>query len=258
MSSAVVKGKLQHVSASQLQTFARCPRRWYFQKVVKLPDKPPGRGLLAGTAGHKRLEKWFKGETADDGPEDLAIAQGVYPEPSKALLVEHRLVGLKLRGVRVDGSIDLVIPGETPELIDHKFRSSNGWEYRAMGDELKDPKHAYGIQMLLYAAWAAIKYKTAELFHLKHVNHKTDGAPEYAVALTSVDRNVIDSALEVIGVAVPEMQAVAKTKRWEDVYGNEAACGDYGGCAYLDRCFPNGSDALDFERALRRVRVRGT
>jgi hypothetical protein len=246
MSSAVIAGELQHVSASQLQTYARCPRRWWFQKVAKIPEPAPGRGLVLGQAGHKRLEHYFKtGDGTKLKPMELhAIKAGVYPVPgTPGTLVEQKLVGpgLSLGGVRVDGSIDLLELGPAGiRITDHKFRGANGWAYKSNSLDLRDPTKASGTQMLVYFVWATLRFLASELFTLRHVSHRTEGAPAHDVAETVVARDEAGPAIEFLAALVPGMQETAKQTDPFAVEGNLDACFDYGKCPFFSRCHPNG------------------
>ena len=48
-----------HLSASQLSTFAECPRKWYFANVIKR-IKPSTNAMLQGSLFHKAFELYFK------------------------------------------------------------------------------------------------------------------------------------------------------------------------------------------------------
>ena len=67
MGATKKKGELW-ISASQLDTFASCPRKWWFQKVLKLPETPKGY-FTFGTILHECLERY-----------ELSTEQGRVPE----------------------------------------------------------------------------------------------------------------------------------------------------------------------------------
>jgi len=48
-----------HLSASQLNTYSECPRKWYFANVLKR-IKPSSNAMLQGSLFHKAFELYFK------------------------------------------------------------------------------------------------------------------------------------------------------------------------------------------------------
>ena len=54
-SGAVIPGLVEHLSASSVGTYLRCPRRWWFKYVAKQPEGRDG-GLIAGSAMHEVAE----------------------------------------------------------------------------------------------------------------------------------------------------------------------------------------------------------
>jgi len=52
---------LTHVSASQIETFRRCPREWYMEKILRFPRKG-GRHFNFGSALHGCIERHLLGE----------------------------------------------------------------------------------------------------------------------------------------------------------------------------------------------------
>lgn len=63
--------ELDHVSASQIKMFLRCPMQWYYRYIEGLKIPPPG-SWAAGTSGHETAKKNFlqKPETKVDLPID--------------------------------------------------------------------------------------------------------------------------------------------------------------------------------------------
>lgn len=49
-------GRLARVSPSQIKTYADCARKWWYEKIAKQPKKPPSKGQITGSRGHKVIE----------------------------------------------------------------------------------------------------------------------------------------------------------------------------------------------------------
>src|SRR6185369_11814492 len=87
------------ISASQIATWDDCHRKWWLQRVAKLPEVPRGY-LIFGTVLHACLERWCS-----------ADAQGRVPDP----------VPECLKGQRSGDPVDVFPPGwETVEEKGHK------------------------------------------------------------------------------------------------------------------------------------------
>ncbi len=74
----------RYISPSAAGTFRRCPARWRYRYVDRLPD-PPGRPALLGTFVHRILEELLELEPALRHP-DMArtVARRVWPEMSSS------------------------------------------------------------------------------------------------------------------------------------------------------------------------------
>lgn len=74
-----------HLSASQLNAYAECPRRWYYERVVKVPQRSDDGPRDSGKAAHAALEEFFRRHPrADPAFADELVA-----------LVEHHASGLR-------------------------------------------------------------------------------------------------------------------------------------------------------------------
>lgn len=236
--AAVVNGELKHVSPSQITTFQRCKRLWFYQKVLKL--RVPYTGAQAiGVEIHSQLEKYYL--TGVDPTEPRALAAlPLLPKRSNCVLVESALdtPNLTIAGVRCDGRIDLVefANPSSPVIIDFKSRSSFKWN-KTSEELVKD------LQLLSYAAWAAGKWPQAEQFRLVHVYLLTTAVKPPAVVEGVVPRQAVLEFKASLEPVVEEMRLTAKfvdesqAIRSFDVDPDETkACRDWGGCAFIDRC----------------------
>ncbi len=70
----------RYISPSAAGTFRRCPARWRYRYVDRLPD-PPGRPALLGTFVHRILEELLELEPDRRSPEEArVVARRVWPE----------------------------------------------------------------------------------------------------------------------------------------------------------------------------------
>lgn len=53
-------------SFSQWEAYEQCPRKWYYQNVLKLPRKPPGPAAARGIDCHDRAEAYIMGHLTVD------------------------------------------------------------------------------------------------------------------------------------------------------------------------------------------------
>ncbi len=168
------------ISVSQVETFRRCNRLWWFEKMLKLPKIDRGY-LTFGTVLHAVIERWLRAddqgndpgtgvpvdiypagwEVAEDGAKiniqeaalikrliEAGIEEGVL-ERRPGRKIEHEFWMPVIEAhesadgttVKLVGYIDLLLPGE---IQDHK--SSKSTRYAKSGAELRND-----TQMLVYA-----------------------------------------------------------------------------------------------------------
>lgn len=144
------------ISASQLKTFELCPKKWYFEKVKKLPRGEVSYGATFGSALHACLERLQKGEfpfpegwdstlrEGDSGTVEALLSLYQPVEGIEAKNVERKIAMDVIDDIKLIGFIDLYKPGK---IIDHKTTKAMRWALSAK--EL-----AKDLQMLVYAKWA--------------------------------------------------------------------------------------------------------
>jgi RecB family exonuclease len=242
---AVVDGELLKVSASQITTFARCGRRWWFEKVLGERQESTGAQNL-GTAIHSQMEAWIQEGTLPPHPGAFAATKLrrddgtlVLPAPkTPGVLVEAALEEPEIYadGVRYRGFIDLTIPGKQIEIIDYK--SCRSFSYIKTPEQLRKD-----VQVGSYGFWAHKRFPEAESLRVSHVYILSRGKSARVVEAQATWDDV-NAVWEVIRAAVRDMRRTAKIKDFRDVEPNFDACSDYGGCPYASKCTPV-SDVLD-------------
>jgi hypothetical protein len=275
---AVQDGELVYTSVSQLQRatpeVGGCLSKWYFRYVLGLPDDPPGKGQLRGTAGHGRIEDYLiTGVNALDNlerrgmkhmPEPNVRPDGT-PHPVPVLVEAHfgpeldpekkqkrpPFVQLTADGVPVVGFIDLIDPRDPRWLLlkDWKFKASIG-QWGVKPADLVNPRNEAGIQIIGYLE--ALRLARAQGVFTQdwaipsHVTFQTQGAPDVIETTTeNADGTVkpiqLDSAKAlwetVTRAAIPAMRRAAKAKSHTDVPKNQQVCHKYRkACPYLTTC----------------------
>ncbi len=245
-------GKIQACSASQVKTHRLCKKKWYYEKVQKIPKGPPSAGAKESAESHERMEIYLK--TGGDGrngyerhgDEMLKAFEWAYPWKGGPMLVEESLTAPAMRtpgGVLVTGFFDAYIPAvsnpeafnEMPVIIDHKFLKSLDWA--ASYDELAhdDP------QATMYMAWALERQPWVDGVRFRHHNHQKKGPRLNRPIEIRQTRAHIFERMAALGKYIDtEMQATAAAKTPGDVEGagrtDGQVCKAFGGCDYRSFC----------------------
>lgn len=253
------------LSASQLKTYKLCPRKWWFEKVEKLPRPTKAQyGTVFGKVLHNVLERWLEGdpsgrmpgtgEPIDLFPEgwevDWETGEEVPPE-DQALIKAHVELAIEtgmlrrtadqkieasftvplLDDVMFTGRIDL-LRKHPPTIEDHKGTKS-------MRYALSKAKLADDDQMLAYAKILGdqLGLQPEDKIHLAHnvfertgpcKQRKTEAVIEFKTAL---DR------WEEFKTRAHDMIKHSQCKKHKEVkvdLGEQ--CNAYGGCRYLSIC----------------------
>jgi hypothetical protein len=246
------------VSASQVEKFLLCRRKWAFEKIDGLP---PGTTTAAefGKEGHEAIKTWLTTGALDPtkvAADILAIIQkaikpGVLPTPrgpnfANPLLVEsefafevERESGAKHK---FTGIFDCVVPPPLPEprpvVVDHKFRS--------------DPKFAMDesglvrdVQAIIYSFAVLLMYPDSEQIENRWIYYfstgKKDERPKKAAGVRMVricrTPEEVEEQMGPILSVVDEMQKIVdEGKPAKEVPPCLTSCGAYGGCPFADLC----------------------
>lgn len=126
-----------HVSASQIDTFLSCNRKWWLDKIGADGVRTESASQALGKAVHANIESYLRGEGPLDHPLltfDTFVV-GVKGQVGVDILIEHEfsLVGDK----PTIGFIDLVVvdhEARTVQIWDHK--TTKDWRYAKTAQEL--------------------------------------------------------------------------------------------------------------------------
>lgn len=240
-------GTLRCVSPSQHKNHKRCPRLWFYDKILKLPRKPKGKGAQLGTECHARMEKFLRTGVDIRGPLERHGDEMIRPYLPRApfnggdMLVEAPLLDPQLvtpRGIRISGFSDATLPPVNGHatVIDHKFKKKL--------DQYADTKEQLAAgdpQAVIYSAWALLKWPEARSVGFRHHNHQTQGARLNLPVSITDDRETVFAKWRTLGKYIDEdMARTALYKNAIDVPAagdtDPSACRAFGGCDFLAEC----------------------
>jgi hypothetical protein len=221
------------LSASQIDKYDLCKRKWAFEYIWKL-RQPPNASALLGLKVHDHLEKWLRDATpppADTKAGKIATKMLVHLPPPGSGVVERHFYMQSARGIFYTGKIDWsAIIALMATVIDHKT-SGDINKYGLTEADLPT-----NIQAVMYAmaAFAGFNTDTVRLFW----NYgETKGRFATKPVSTVVHLPVIAPRFEVIEEVAAEMvwHRNANTQPFS-FPPTPDACGAYGGCPHRDRC----------------------
>lgn len=267
--AAVVDGKIQMLSATQLQKALACMLQWWFRYVRREPEEKRGAADL-GSKLHREAAHYL--ESGEDclGP-ILRAGKHWMPLPGADLLVEERFDGQKPQGdervffrpetttlhigpIPVDGAMDwlnprallqpaLAYPGAeeidpagTLEIGDHKTTGDVDAK-AAKPAELASAKTEFGLQMIgIYGKWALqnrARFPGLQRVRLTHIYYQTKGR-RYARRESVVVRlDQIESEWETVNRLVGGMTAAAREADPNRIPFDLSACK---WCSYRNQC----------------------
>lgn len=235
MSRVVQAGTLKSVSASQINTFLDCRRKWYFDKVMGCPQ-PETEAMGRGTRIHEQMEKWYQFGTEPTYPSAIAALQlGTVPQRDPNIIIEEPRnygLGLFASGVPVRGRIDMFLPPENGIFKVLDWKSTSNLRYAKSPEEL-----ARNPQGIIYLKYGFQQHPDAHYGIFQHVYLKTkNGFGAVSVETDLLDRAHVDRVYAHIESVVAEMKETAAIPTVADVPPELSACDKYGGCPYRGTC----------------------
>lgn len=264
----------KHASASQLQTFDRCPRRWYLSKILGVWELE-GAWLKVGKDAHSRIENYLLNDTAPDP----MISPGIVflPRPRLPRLLVERRIAIRdpQWEVPIVAVIDLFRPNDTPPgVTDHKSvgnvkapqkrgQPAHYTDQFPKGAETTAIERFDDIQATIYTVHLhAVKKGLPWVFEYtdSHGTHYRGhdlptvsdapqngysyrwlqflSKPPYRARLIEV---ILTPLALTLGLArvhelMRAMAIAAKAEHETQVAANPSACDDYGGCSFRSRC----------------------
>ncbi len=237
---------LRAVSASQIETFTSCQRKWGWRALDKI-EAPTHASAAKGTLIHSQFEKYLKGESLDYSTPALREAAerampGIVNLPApltEGMEVEKAFSFQTERGIVFRGFMDVVVPhahlvpgltGDNPCVIDHKSTSS--FRYAKTPETLSTD-----TQAMLYAYEAMRTYRSPVVDLLWNYVQTKGAAATQRVHLRVVSEHVAAQFLGPISASAMQIATVyAQHPKVLDLPPSRDACDAYGGCPYKYLC----------------------
>lgn len=241
------------VSASQIETFLLCRRKWGWKTIARIPA-PQHPSAAKGSRTHKQLENYLRDGVAfqyadDAGRVDetgyIAAAIAEYLPPPKTPGIDFegnfsfasRETGNLFRGYQdVRGPSSLVFPAlahlpDAPVISDHKTTAGLHWA-KTSDDLLYDP------QAVIYAYEAMGRYKspTVHLQWTYGTTRKPFRALPVVQTMTSAHVVPVFRAIDRLATEMASTLFYTAPDRVNDLPANPAVCEMYGGCPYRHLC----------------------
>jgi len=227
------------VSASQIANFRDCPRKWWFDKVAKVP-RPEHAAAKLGTEIHADLERYYREGTPPTLREALALIP-LLPPKTNDLTPEAALDFLLFPdlGVRVKGYIDL-LDLKAGWIWDYKSTSSIDRYAKTKEDLYKDPQALiYGLGVRLEQKEQGLPEVSTEVdLSWMYVQTKSSrtAMPKTKPVHIRQTLTILEDGLDDLRKTVVEMIPAEKEADQDQVPVNLGACWKYGGCPYRDQC----------------------
>lgn len=257
---AVAAGILQHVSASQLNTFTLCWRRWFFEKVLQVPV-PSGEAADAGSDVHRQMDGYYTDGTLPQHASARRIIETETAPPRHDLVLNEvprdYVLGIELAGVPVRGRIDLLdVRHETVADI---------WDWKTRGDlrySKSEEELLRDVQMNLYGKYVFTWYPHQRVrFH--HANLKREsvrGVFKVVEPKEELTKAEIDSFLSsTVEPVVREMKTIAGCTTHNDVKPNWSSCyAFHRPCPFWETCSKSADASVFMSRLFKEEDGMGT
>jgi hypothetical protein len=233
---------LRSLSASKLTTFLDCPRKFWFNYVLRMPV-PETQALALGSKVHGHIEEFLlTGQWRDDSTEaNIGRAGQEILEPYRvrvqegSAIVEH---GFKvpegdLWSGTYSGRIDLLLRDPNPGIVDHKTtgRLISPWSLDAEG-------MANDLQLLSYAAFTLDANAQTD-YTLGHIYYQTKGKPKARSLIVQVPGKKIlgvKDRLKRLSATIEPIAALVDPEAQVKVPARRSGCAKFGGCPFADTC----------------------
>lgn len=219
------------LSASQIQTFVDCPRKWGFKYLqgIRMPSTPAAE---LGTKTHEVLAEYLstgRPPSLKTAVGSIALAGIPYlPSPKTAKVEEY--FEFKTERSTYRGFIDFSYQENGLEVVgDHK--TTAGFRFsKSPSDLLSD------IQAHIYARHTMLK-KKCDSVKLKWVYYKTKGRSQAKSVEIILNKKASDSYFEKLERISDDIQDHYKDKpKPKDILAKTASCFRYGPCPFIGKC----------------------
>lgn len=220
-------------SPSQVIEFSRCQRKWFFNKILKYPQRE-GKSAALGAHIHNQLEKYFKERLEVEHPAARAsLAHLPDPAPGEGLEAEMWLHIETNSQIEYRGKVDLIDLRDPDQITVYDHKSMGTFDYAKTSREL-----AFDIQVISYGYMAlelhAPKATTVRIVHNQIPTQIA--APPRKEEVTLQAWEVRDRFKNRVLPVITDMEVVRHQEHVKNVEPNYDACNDFGGCPYKSQC----------------------
>ena len=223
-------------SASQVDTYNTCNRKWWFNKILGI-ETPPHPSAVIGTEVHAQLEAYLEEKAPADSLGPIArTALPFAPKPG-TVYIEQSIeeLGLVAGGLPALGYIDVLdLTGDIPQVLD--WKTTSNFRYAKTEDEL-----LRNVQMSVYARATLAMCDRLDVpeptnVRVTHVAMLTKAPHEARRTSALMPVRTIHENWSSIDRTVLTMRETATCETPDKVTPTKSACSAYGGCPFLDRC----------------------
>ncbi len=223
-------------SASQVDTYNTCNRKWWFNKILGI-ETPPHPSAVIGTEVHAQLEAYLEEKAPADSLGPIArTALPFAPKPG-TVYIEQSIeeLGLVAGGLPALGYIDVLdLTGDIPQVLD--WKTTSNFRYAKTEDEL-----LRNVQMSVYARATLAMCDRLDVpeptnVRVTHVAMLTKAPHEARRTSALMPVRTIHENWKSIDRTVLDMRETATLDTPDKVTPTKSACSAYGGCPFLDRC----------------------
>ena len=223
-------------SASQVDTYQTCNRKWWFNKILGL-EVPQHPSAAIGSAVHAELEAYLEEKSPVDSLGPIArTALPFAPKPGSVYVEEAiESLGLTAAGLPALGYIDVLdLKSDPPQVLD--WKTTSNFRYAKSEEDL-----LRNVQMSVYAKATLAMFDKLDLpepkaVRVTHVAMLTKTPHEARRASALMPLATIHENWRHVEATVAEMKATALLDTPDKVTPSESACHAYGGCPFRDRC----------------------
>lgn len=237
-----------YVSASEIEVFDLCPRKWAFG-YIEGKRAPPNDAAALGTRVHSILQFWLR----DGAPPDTWTAEGEIAASGLHLLPPPRYPGLVTeeefrftsqrawyigyKDFRYRDANGLIHVG------DHKTTKSSTW-IKSVEDILAHP------QSLIYAVDEFFKNPNDDRIALDWIYYKTQGArkaePRFQIVTKDVVAEMFFEHVDPVAGEITRLHHETQPGASAlDFPPDFRACDAFGGCAFLSICNPTPTQRME-------------
>lgn len=229
---------LSHVSASSIELYRSCPRKWYYRYLLGHRGDTT-EAMQRGTKVHEVLEEYLLNGTIPSGRSQVVkiASPGIELLPARYPLeqrVEAPLEDFKIPGLPVPfkGFIDLLDLTDGVHILDHKT-TSNLDKWSKTEQEL-----AVNTQLIIYARHVLEHYPDVSEARLTHIYYQTKtpyGAKKVSVVVMREDvysrfNEILDTVEAMLEAASNSIDSTSKESGFCYAYGKR--CEHYTDCHY--------------------------